>query len=109
MDAIHPPEDDVRRQRLGDAFLATLCRRWKIREFSLFGSILRDDFTPDSDVDVLVEFEEAAAWGLFDLMDLTTELERKMGRTVHLVEKAGLRNPYRRREILEHREVLYVA
>ncbi|OHD70962.1 MAG: DNA polymerase subunit beta [Spirochaetes bacterium RBG_13_68_11] len=99
----------MRRRQLGDAFLAAICLKWKIREFSLFGSILRDDFTPDSDVDVLVEFEEAAAWSLFDLMDLTAELEREMGRTVHLVEKAGLRNPYRRREILEHREVLYVA
>ncbi|MCX7030545.1 MAG: nucleotidyltransferase family protein [Spirochaetes bacterium] len=109
MDEKQPCTHEGKRPHLSDTFLASLCRRWKIRELSLFGSILRGDFRPDSDVDVLVEFEEGAGWSLFDLMDLADELKNEVGRDVHLVEKDGLRNPYRRLEILQQREVLYVA
>jgi uncharacterized protein len=89
--------------------LAELCRRWRIREFSLFGSILRDDFGPDSDVDVLVEFEPDHPWSGFDLIDLLDELEATFRRPVDLVMKGGLRNPLRRKMILDSRKVLYAA
>jgi predicted nucleotidyltransferase len=89
--------------------IAEFCRRWKIREFSLFGSVLRDDFRPDSDVDVLVVFEPDAPWGLFELVDIADELEAIYGRKVDLVEKDCLKNPFRRHSILTTREVVYAA
>jgi len=89
--------------------IAAFCRRWKISEFSLFGSILRDDFRPDSDVDVLVSFHEQAGWSLWDLVEMQEELEKMFGRNVDLVEKEALRNPYRRHSILNGREIFYAA
>jgi predicted nucleotidyltransferase len=77
---------DVDRKRV-----AALCRRWRIRELALFGSVLRQDFGTDSDVDVLVEFEPGQTPG------------------ISLVTKPGLRNPFFRHEILRTREVLYAA
>jgi len=86
--------------------IAAFCRRWKVTEFSLFGSAVRDDFGPESDVDVLVRFEDEAGWSLFDLVTMQDELEALFGRPVHLVEAEGLRNPFRRDEILRTREVV---
>ena len=54
--------------------IAEFCQRWKITEFALFGSVLRDDFRPDSDVDVLVTFAPDAEWSLFDDVDMEEEL-----------------------------------
>ncbi|MCX7014468.1 MAG: nucleotidyltransferase family protein [Candidatus Sumerlaeota bacterium] len=85
------------------------CRKWKITEFALFGSVLRDDFRPDSDVDVLVTFAPDAPWSLWDLVDIREELEQIIGRSVDLVEKDALRNPYRRHEILRTHEVIYAG
>jgi predicted nucleotidyltransferase len=59
-----------------------LCRKWQIRELSLFGSALRDDFNPDSDIDLLVTFEPEAHWSLFDFIDLQDELARLFQRRV---------------------------
>ena len=89
--------------------LAELCRKWRVKELSLFGSILRDDFGPDSDVDVLVTFQPDAPWSLWDLLDMREELQNLFGRTVDLVEKEALRNPFRRHEILNNHKVLYAA
>jgi predicted nucleotidyltransferase len=89
--------------------LTALCRKWRVRELALFGSVLRDDFNPESDVDVLVSFEPDAPWDLFDLMDMRAEFALFFGRPVDLVEQEGLRNPYRRREILRTREVVYAT
>ena len=89
--------------------IADLCRRWKVTEFALFGSAVRDDFGPESDVDVLVRFEADAGWSLFDLVTMQGELAEVFGRKVHLVEAEGLRNPFRRDEILRTREVVYAS
>jgi hypothetical protein len=89
--------------------IEAFCRRWKIREFSLFGSVLREDFGPQSDVDVLVSFEPDADWDLFHLVEMRDELISLFGRDVDLVEKEGLRNPFRRRAILDTREIIYAA
>lgn len=89
--------------------LELLCSRWKIRELALFGSVLRSDFGPDSDIDCLVTFAPEARWSLFDLVGLQDELESLFGRPVDLVEKNALRNPFRRREILRTHRVLYAA
>ena len=89
--------------------LAAFCRKWQIRELSLFGSALRDDFGPESDLDFLVSFQPAARLDLFDLIEMRGELAQTFGRPVDLVEKEALRNPWRRYEILRKREVLYAA
>jgi uncharacterized protein len=87
----------------------SFCKKWKIAEFSFFGSILRDDFHADSDVDVLVSFVADAGWSLFDLVDMQLELEKMFKRKVDLVEKEALKNPYRRHSILIGREILYAS
>ena len=89
--------------------LRDLCRTWRITEFAFFGSVLRDDFRPDSDVNVLVSFEAGAPWSLFDIVDLQDELTAMFGRESHVVEARALRNPFRRAEILRTRKVVYAA
>jgi predicted nucleotidyltransferase len=89
--------------------IADFCRRWKITELALFGSVLREDFRPDSDIDVLVTFEPGAPWTLWDLSRMRIELEAIFGREVDLVEKKALRNPFRRRAILANQRVVYAA
>ena len=85
------------------------CRRWKVQELALFGSALGKDFGPQSDVDVLVTFSPDAKPSLFDLGAMQQELEGMFGRHVDLVEKAGLRNPFRRKSILSSKKVIYEA
>jgi uncharacterized protein len=89
--------------------IAEFCRRWKIAELSLFGSVLREDFSAASDIDVLVEFSPEAAWSLYDWVDMGEELSVLFGRRADLVSKRGLRNPYRREAILGSREIIYAA
>ena len=89
--------------------IATFCRKWKVREFALFGSVLREDFSPKSDVDVLLTFEPDAPWSTFDLAEMIEELRAVFARDVDLVEKEGLDNPVRRRAILESSQVIYAA
>ena len=89
--------------------IAEFCRKWRVRELAIFGSALRDDFGPESDVDVLVELEEDAPWSLFDWVDMIDELKAIFEREVDLVEKGGLRNPFRRHEILTTREIIHAA
>ncbi len=89
--------------------LAAFCRKWRIRELSLFGSALRDDFRPDSDLDFLVSFEPETHLTIDTLLEMKEELEAQFGRPVDLVEKEALRNPWRRYEILRTHEVIYAA
>lgn len=89
--------------------LRALCERWAVAELSLFGSVLGEDFGSDSDVDVLVSFRPGAKWSLWDLAEMQQQLEALFGRPVDLVEKEGLRNPYRRRAILDAMETVYAA
>lgn len=92
--------------------ISAFCRKWNIVEFSLFGSVLREDFSPDSDIDVLVLFHPSARWNLLDMVDMREELMGIFGREVDLLSKRGIeasRNPYRKKEILESAEVIYAA
>ena len=89
--------------------IAAFCLKWEIREFALFGSVLRDDFGPDSDVDVLVSFSEEADWSLYDWVNMIDDLKSLFGHEVDLVEKGTLRNPFRRRAILNNKEIIYAA
>lgn len=98
------PRIDIPSERV-----ASFCRKWLITELSLFGSVLRDDFGPASDVDVVVSFDAGATWDLWDLMDMRDELAQMFGRDVDLIEREGLRNPFRRHEILTTRRVVYAA
>jgi predicted nucleotidyltransferase len=86
-----------------------LCQKWKVTEFAIFGSVARGQVRPESDVDVLVTFAPDAGWSLFDLVEMQEELKVVFGREVHLVERDGLRNPFRRHEILRSLEVVYAA
>ena len=106
MSARNPPQARIRVPL--DA-IESFCRRWQIREMSLFGSVLRDDFRPESDVDILVTFEPEAHWSLWDFIDLRDELSRLFQREVDVVSERGLRNPFRRHEILGSRQVVYAA
>jgi predicted nucleotidyltransferase len=89
--------------------IAEFCKRWSINEFYLFGSVLRDDFRPDSDIDVMVSIDPKAHIGLFEIAQMKIELEKMFHRPVDLIEKEGLRNPYRRSEILDTAQVVYAA
>ncbi len=92
--------------------LAEFCRKWKIQELSAFGSVLRDDFTPESDVDMLVTFSKDADWGLSEHGLMQEELSILLGRKVDLISQGGLeksRNWIRKKAILENREQIYAA
>ena len=89
--------------------LEQFCHEWKIEELSLFGSVLRDDFSDESDVDVLVRFTPQAGHSLLDIIRIKQELQDLLKRDVDLVEDQGLRNPFRRRSILSTREIVYAA
>ncbi len=92
--------------------IVAFCRKWQVTELTLFGSMLRDDFRPDSDVDLLVTFSPEAPWSLFDLIEMRDELTSMLGREVDLIEKAAIEesaNWLRRRAILESARTIYVA
>jgi hypothetical protein len=91
------------------ARIGEFCRKWRIKELALFGSALRDDFAPDSDVDVLVELQPDHGLSLYDWVDMIEQLETIFGRKVDLIAKGGLKNPFRRREILRTAEVVYAS
>ena len=94
------------------AALAAFCGRWKVKSLELFGSVLRSDFRPDSDVDVLVAFAPDARWGLLDHEAMRQELSGLMGREVDLVSRRAIErssNSIRRQSILESVAPLHVA
>ena len=92
--------------------IQAFCQRWQVIEFALFGSVLRDDFRPDSDIDVMVQFapEARPTFSTLDLME--AELKAIFHREVDLVTRQGIetsRNYLRRREILSSAQVIYAA
>lgn len=99
----------MNRIKASPAQIAAFCQRWHIVEFALFGSVLRDDFRPNSDIDVLVTFSPDSCWSLFDWVDMKDELKALFGREVDIADKEGLKNPYRRHEILQTHRVIYAA
>ena len=92
--------------------IAALCNRWQVVELALFGSVLRDDFGPESDVDVLVRFEPGAKHTLLDIVQMQEELSATLGRKADLVERTAVEqsaNYIRRRAILKSAETIYAA
>ncbi len=95
---------DIRRDAI-----EVFCKKWDVKELALFGSVLREDFGADSDVDVLVTLSDNHTLDLFDWVAMGQELEAILGRPVDLVELSSLRNPHRRAAILTSKEEVYVA
>lgn len=90
--------------------VAEFYRRWKITELAIFDSVLRDDFGPDSDVDVLLTFEPDYQWGWDELAAMVAELSDVFGgRRIDFVEKDAVVNPFRRHEIRTTATVLCAA
>jgi uncharacterized protein len=89
--------------------IEAFCRKWNIKEFALFGSVLREDFRPDSDIDALVTFKPGSGITFDSRVEMLDELAAIFGREVDLVEKEAIRNPFRRHNILTTREVVYAA
>jgi uncharacterized protein len=94
------------------ARIAEFCKRWNVSEFAIFGSALRADFRPDSDVDVLISFAPEAKVSLFDMANMQEELKQIFGRDVDLISRRGVehsRNYLRRKAILESAQVIHVT
>lgn len=98
--------------RINEAKLQDFCHRWNMKELALFGSILTEQFRPNSDIDVLVTFYPNTHYSLFDMVRMETELETILGRQVDLVERSSIEqseNYLRRDHILSKVQPLYVA
>ena len=90
--------------------IAAFCKRWQVLELSLFGSVVRSDFSPDSDIDALVSFSPQSEWGLYDHIQMKQELKELFGRDVDLITQRALEqshNELLRTEILESAQVIY--
>jgi predicted nucleotidyltransferase len=90
--------------------IAAFCKRWKVDELALFGSAVRDDFSPQSDIDLLVSFAPHSDWSLFDHLKMKLELKELFGREVDLITRRSLeqsRNALLRSEILNSARVVY--
>ena len=95
---------------LTEEALAAFCRRWKIVEFALFGSVLREDFGPESDLDVMVTYATDVEWGLFDHVGMEQELAELVGRPVDVLTRRSVEQSYNwllRETILGTAEVVY--
>ena len=95
---------DIQRKRLQD-----FCEQFGVRELALFGSVLREDFAPDSDVDVLVDFLPGRGFTFENTPDILDGLAAIFGRDVDVAEKGTLTNPFRRSAILGSAQVVYAA
>ena len=97
---------------LSEQDISDFCQRWRITEFALFGSILRDDFGAESDLDILVAFAPDADWSLLDHVKMEQELEALLGRKVDLLSRRSVERSHnwlRRKEILDTAEVVYAS
>ncbi|MCC5636414.1 nucleotidyltransferase family protein [Nostoc sp. CHAB 5844] len=100
--AIDLPMDQIRE----------FCHKWQVTEFALFGSVLRDDFCPESDIDVLITFSATAKRGLTETLQMSDELQAIFNQPVDLIVKAAIErseNWLRRKNILESAQVIYAA
>ena len=91
------------------ADIERLCIKYKIKELSIFGSAIRDDFNENSDVDLLVSFINNMEVGLFEVFDVEEELSRLLKRKIDIIPKEGLTLPVRKERILSTREIIYAV
>ena len=102
----------IRNINIQEEQLREICKRYLIRELSVFGSALREDFNESSDIDLLVEFKPDSGTSLFDIVDLKEEFEKLFGREVDIVSKKAIqqsRNHLKRKSILSNFKVIYVS
>ena len=112
MARVSVPEEAAARVHLANEKIAAFCERWNVVELALFGSVLRDDFGPDSDVDMLVRFRPGQYPSLFGLSEMESDLAEMVGRRVDLVERGGVErspNYIRRRAILNSARTIYAV
>ena len=112
MARVSVPEEAAARVHLPNEKIAAFCERWHVVEIALFGSVLRDDFGPDSDVDMLVRFRPGQYPSLFGLSEMEFDLAEMVGRRVDLVERGGVErspNYIRRRAILDSARTIYAV
>ena len=103
------PAVDGIRIPINEGVIGDFCRRWRVGEFALFGSVLGENFRPDSDIDVLVTFEADRNWTLDEYLTMVEELKILFGREVDLAVRSTLKNPFRRHHILKTRRIVHVA
>ena len=101
MEGVGVPVDEIA--------ISEFCRRWRVAEFALFGSVLGEHFRPESDVDVLVTFAPGREWTLDEYLAMVEELKGLFGRQVDLAVRSTIRNPFRRHHILKTRRIVHVA
>jgi predicted nucleotidyltransferase len=89
--------------------IEAFCQKFCVEEFSLFGSVLTDDFGPDSDIDVMLKFLPSQGFTFENTPDIQDELRRIFGRPVDVIEKGKIRNPIRRKAIMSSYQVVYAA
>jgi predicted nucleotidyltransferase len=94
---------------IDEKLIISLAKKYKIKELALFGSVLREDFSDKSDIDILIKFTDDNDYSLFDLFEIRDEFEKVLGKEVDLIEKDSLRNPYRRDNIIRNSKVIYAA
>ena len=94
---------------ISEEIIKSLSVKYHIKELSFFGSVLREDFNENSDIDILIEFIDKSEYSLFDLFLIKEDFEANLGKTVDLIEKDSLRNPYRRENIIRNSRVVYAA
>ena len=90
--------------------IRNFCRKWKIKELSVFGSILREDFRPESDIDFLVTYDRNATWDLYDAQLIREELAGVVGRSVDLISRSAIErsdNRFVKKEVLSTAESVY--
>jgi uncharacterized protein len=100
------------RINLPNEAIAAFCRKWRITRLEVFGSALREDFHPESDIDFLVSFDPESRWSLFNLVTMEMELTEIVGRKVDLVTRDGVersRNWIRKQAIPDSAELFYAA
>jgi uncharacterized protein len=91
--------------------IADFCFRWRVSELSLFGSLLREDFHSQSDIDILIAFQPESDWGLLEHLQMQQELQDLLGRDVDLVSKRAIErssNWIRRQEVLSTAQPIYI-
>ena len=99
-----PTHKEERKKALPLQKIAAFCGKWKIVEFAIFGSFVSEDFSAESDIDILVTYGDNVKWSLFDYMDMRDELKTILGREIDLVNKVAIErssNAIKRRSILD--------
>lgn len=100
---------EIERLGVSSSAIAAFCERFGVAELALFGSILRDDFGPDSDIDVMLTFKPGFGFTFENTPEIQDELQRIFGRPVDVIEKGRIRNPIRRQNIMSNHRVIYAA